>query len=219
MLQKYKKNAYFYTSVMESNRQVSSDVYKSIAAVSQGLYKDNGSKFISFAYPVETEEEIKSIITQIKREYFDARHHCYAYRLGYTGDNWRINDDGEPSSTAGRPILGQILSNELSDILIVVVRYFGGIKLGVPGLIKAYKSATSDAIVNSDIVEKIAGEHYTVSFDYLQMNDVMKTLKDLNITPLSQQFDLQCSVDVKVRLTQIETFKELLKNTTICQKV
>lgn len=204
---------------MESSPQVSYDVYKSIAAVSQGLYKDNGSKFISFAYPVETEEEIKSILSSVKKEYFDARHHCYAYRLGHTGENWRSNDDGEPSSTAGRPILGQILSNELSDILIVVVRYFGGIKLGVPGLIKAYKTASSDAIANSEIIEKIAGEFYTVSFDYLQMNEVMKVLKDLNITPTNQRFDLQCSVDVRVRLTQTETFKELLKNTTICQKV
>ena len=187
--------------------------------MSQGLYKDNGSRFISFAYPVETEEETKTIITKIKKEYFDARHHCYAYRLGHTGGIWRINDDGEPSSTAGRPIYGQILSNELSDILIIVVRYFGGIKLGVPGLIKAYKTASAEAISNASIIEKIAGEYYTVSFDYLQMNDVMKVLKDLDITPFNQKFDLQCSVDVRVRLTQTETFMNLLNYTTICQKV
>lgn len=204
---------------MESSPQVSYDVYKSIAAVSQGLYKDNGSKFISFAYPVETEEEIKGIVSEVKKEYFDARHHCFAYRLGHTGDIWRINDDGEPSSTAGRPILGQLLSNELSDILVIVVRYFGGIKLGVPGLIKAYKTATMDALTNASIIEKIAGQNFTVTFDYLQMNDVMKVMKDLDIPITNQQFDLRCSVDARVRLTQIEKFKELLNNTQICQKV
>lgn len=204
---------------MESNYKSAPDCYKSIATLSKGLYKDNGSKFISFAYPVETELQIKSILSEIKKEYFDARHHCYAYRLGYLGDKWRINDDGEPSSTAGKPIYGQILSNELSDLLIVVVRYFGGIKLGVPGLIKAYKSAAADAIANARIIEKIAGEIYTVTFDYLQMNEVMKVLKDLNITPSTQNFDLSCTIDVKVRLTQIDQFRELLKNTHICQKV
>lgn len=204
---------------MASNQTIVTDSYKSISVLSKGLYKDNGSKFISFAYPIEQEEEVKTILTQIKKEYFDARHHCYAYRIGYQGDKWRINDDGEPSSTAGKPILGQILSNELSDILIVVVRYFGGIKLGVPGLIKAYKTAAADAIANNKIVEKIAGEFFTVTFDYLQMNDVMKVLKDMDIKPISQNFDNLCTIEVRVRLTQIEQFKELLKNTQICQKV
>ena len=129
-----------------------------------------------------------------------------------------MNDDGEPSSTAGRPIYGQLLSNELSDILVVVVRYFGGIKLGVPGLIRSYKSATADAIANAEIVEKIAGDFFTITFDYLQMNDVMKVLKEMNITPISQDFDLTCKMDVKVRLTQIEQFYESLKNTQICRK-
>lgn len=204
---------------MASNQTIVTDSYKSISALSKGLYKDNGSKFISFAYPIEQEEEVKTILSQIKKEYFDARHHCYAYRIGYQGDKWRMNDDGEPSSTAGKPILGQILSNELSDILIVVVRYFGGIKLGVPGLIKAYKTAAADAIANNTIVEKIAGEFFTVTFDYLQMNDVMKVLKDMDIKPLSQSFDNLCTIEVRVRLTQIEQFKELLKNTQICPKV
>lgn len=204
---------------MASNQTIVTDSYKSISVLSKGLYKDNGSKFISFAYPIEQEEEVKTILTQIKKEYFDARHHCYAYRIGYQGDKWRINDDGEPSSTAGKPILGQTLSNELSDILIVVVRYFGGIKLGVPGLIKAYKTAAADAIANNKIVEKIAGEFFTVTFDYLQMNDVMKVLKDMDIKPISQNFDNLCTIEVRVRLTQIEQFKELLKNTQICQKV
>ncbi|MCK9625330.1 MAG: YigZ family protein [Bacteroidales bacterium] len=203
---------------MESKTKPTGDCYKSISALSKGIYKDNGSKFLAFAFPVETELEIKSIITEIKKEYFDARHHCYAYRLGYLGDIWRLNDDGEPSSTAGKPIFGQLLSNELSDILVIVIRYFGGIKLGVPGLIKAYKSATADAIANAEIINKIAGEYFTVSFEYQQMNDVMKVLKNLNINPISQISDALCSIEVRVRLTQIEQFKELLKNTHICQK-
>jgi uncharacterized YigZ family protein len=203
---------------MNSSSKVENDCYLSIAAPSQGLYKENGSKFLAFAYPVEQENKAQDIIADIKREYFDARHHCYAYRIGHTGDQWRMNDDGEPSSTAGRPIYGQLLSNELSDILVVVVRYFGGIKLGIPGLIRSYKSATADAIANAVIVEKIAGEFFTITFDYLQMNDVMKVLKEMNITPISQDFDLTCKMEVKVRLTQIEQFYESLKNTQICRK-
>ncbi len=203
---------------MNSSSKVENDCYLSIAAPSQGLYKENGSKFLAFAYPVEQEDQAQEIIADLKREYFDARHHCYAYRIGHIGDQWRMNDDGEPSSTAGRPIYGQLLSNELSDILVVVVRYFGGIKLGIPGLIRSYKSATADAIANAVIVEKIAGEFFTITFDYLQMNDVMKVLKEMNITPISQDFDLTCKMDVKVRLTQIEQFYESLKNTQICRK-
>lgn len=204
---------------MNSTASPASDCYKSIGSLSKGLYKDNGSKFLAFAYPVETEEQVKAILADIKKEYYDARHHCYAYRLGHQGDKWRINDDGEPSSTAGKPIFGQIVSNGLSDILVVVVRYFGGIKLGVPGLIKAYKTATAEALSCAKIVEKIAGEHFTVRFGYLQMNDVMKVLKELDIVPLSQSFDNECSIDVRVRLTRIEQFKESLKSTEICQKV
>ena len=203
---------------MNSPTKVDTDCYLSIAAPSQGLYKEKGSKFLAFAYPVEQEEQAQEIIADLKREYFDARHHCYAYRIGHIGDKWRMNDDGEPSSTSGRPIYGQLLSNELSDILVVVVRYFGGIKLGVPGLIRSYKNATADAIANAEIVEKIAGEFFTITFDYLQMNDVMKVLKDMNITPISQDFDLTCKMDVKVRLTQIELFYGSLKNTQICRK-
>ncbi len=204
---------------MSSLPKFYTDNYLSIAAPSEGLYKEKGSKFIAFAYPVEEEEKAKEIIADLKKEYFDARHHCYAYRIGHTGDQWRMNDDGEPSSTAGRPIFGQLLSNELSDILVVVVRYFGGIKLGVPGLIRAYKSATADAIANAEIIEKIAGEFFIITFDYLQMNDVMKVLKDMNITPISQDFDLTCTMEVRVRLTQIEQFRESLKNIQICPKI
>ena len=149
------------------------DSYKSIAAASKGLFKDNGSRFIAHAYPVETEEEVKEIVASLKKEYYDARHHVYAYRLGYKGDKFRANDDGEPSGSSGRPVLGQIDSFGLSDILVVVVRYFGGIKLGIPGLIRAYKTSTADALENAQIVEKIASKMYRVHFGYLNMNDVM----------------------------------------------
>ena len=187
-----------------------SDTYRSIEAPSRGVYKELGSKFLAFAYPVETEEAAKSILEEVRKEYFDARHHCYAWRIGLTGEPYRMNDDGEPSSTAGRPIHGQLLSNELSDILVVVVRYFGGTKLGVPGLIRAYKTATQDAIANARIIEKVAGETLTVTFDYLQMNDVMKVLKDMDITPVNQQFDLRCTLTARVRLTRVEEFRKQL---------
>lgn len=190
-----------------------------------GIYKDNGSRFLSFAYPVTDEEQAKELIKKLKGEYFDARHHCYAYRIGYTGGIWRINDDGEPSSTAGRPIYGQILANSLSDILVVVVRYFGGIKLGVPGLIKAYKSATADAIEHCTVIEKIATRPFEVTFEYLQMNGVMKILKEFQIQPYNQKFNLNCSLAIDIRLTLVEKVCESLekiegtKISEICQKV
>ena len=187
-----------------------SDTYRSIAAPAKGIYKELGSKFLAFAYPVETEEEAKNLLAAVRKEYFDARHHCFAWRLGLTGEPYRLSDDGEPSSTAGRPIHGQLLSNGLSDILVVVVRYFGGVKLGVQGLIRAYKTATQDAIANATIIEKIAGEHFTLKFGYLQMNDVMKVLKDMGLTPIRQAFDLDCTLEVRVRLTQIEDFRRQL---------
>ena len=202
---------------MDSKNTTVSDCFKSIATLSTGLFKDNGSKFLAFAYPVTTEEEIKGIIQGLKKEYYDARHHCYAYRLGHTGAIWRMNDDGEPSSTAGRPIYGQILSAELSDILVVVVRYFGGIKLGVPGLIRAYKTSTADAIANATIIEKIATEPYRIIFDYLQMNSVMKRLKDLGLTPTDQQFNLSCTLRVDVRLALIPSFLESFYNLEGCR--
>ena len=187
-----------------------SDTYRSISAPAKGIYKELGSKFLAFAYPVETEDEVKHHLAALRKEYFDARHHCYAWRLGLSGEPFRFNDDGEPSSTAGRPIHGQLLSRELSDVLVVVVRYFGGVKLGVPGLIRAYRTATQDALDHAVIVEKVAGELFTLEFDYLQMNDVMKVLKEMGIQPLSQQFDLACRMEVRVRLTQIEDFRRQL---------
>ena len=186
------------------------DAYRSIAARSEGLFKDNGSRFIALAYPVETEEEVKEIVAGLKKEYHDARHHCYAYRLGYKGDRFRANDDGEPSGSAGRPILGQIDSMGLSDILVVVVRYFGGIKLGIPGLIRAYKTSTADALSQAEVIDKVAGKTFRVSFDYLSMNAVMKVLKDLGLAASSQNFGLACALDVRVRLALEEDFRKRL---------
>jgi uncharacterized YigZ family protein len=193
------------------------DSYKSIAAESRGLFKDNGSRFIAHAYPVETEEEIKEIVAALKKEYYDARHHVYAYRLGYMGDTFRANDDGEPSGSSGRPVLGQIDSNGLSDILVVVVRYFGGIKLGIPGLIRAYKTATADAIANAEIVEKIASKMYRVYFGYMSMNSVMKVFKDMGLEQKNQKFDMECTMDTSVRLSQVDTFLERIGDVEGCR--
>ncbi len=184
------------------------DTYSSIAGPAEGLFKDNGSRFIAKAFPVETEAEVKAIVDALKKEYHDARHHCYAYRLGLDGGCWRANDDGEPSGSAGRPILGQIDSAGLSDILVVVVRYFGGIKLGIPGLIRAYKSSTADALAQAGVVEKIAGRNFMVEFPYLSMNSVMKVVKDLNLPQRNQSFAESCSMELRVRLSQVEAFGE-----------
>lgn len=183
------------------------DTYRSIARRSEGLFKDNGSRFIAMAYPVETEEEVKEIVSSIRKEYHDARHHCYAYRLGLDGELFRANDDGEPSGSAGRPILGQIDSLALSDVLVVVVRYFGGIKLGIPGLIRAYKTSTSDALHNNEIVEKVAGKQYLLRFDYLSMNAVKKVLKDMDIPTSNEQYAAECSLQARVRLSVEEEFR------------
>ena len=163
-----------------------------------------------------TEEEIKEIVAGLKKEYYDARHHVYAYRLGYKGDRFRANDDGEPSGSSGRPVLGQIDSNGLSDILVVVIRYFGGIKLGIPGLIRAYKTSTADALANATIVEKIASRRYRVSYGYMSMNSVMKVFKDMGLEQKNQKFDMECSIETNVRLSQIETFLERMNDVEGC---
>ena len=186
------------------------DQYRSIAATSQGLFKDNGSRFLALAYPVETEEEVKAIVAGLRKQYHDARHHCYAYRLGYKGDVFRASDDGEPSGSAGRPILGQIDSLGLSDVLVVVVRWFGGIKLGIPGLIRAYKTSTADALSSATLIEKVAGRSFRLRFGYLSMNDVMKVLKDMDLQPSAQNFGEDCTLQVRVRLSAIDTFREKL---------
>lgn len=179
-----------------------SDTFLTIYSPSEGLYKEKGSRFISYLFHVENEEEIKELLTRIKKEHHDARHHCYAYMLGKEGENWRANDDGEPSGTGGRPILGQIKSNEITNVLIIVVRYFGGTLLGVSGLANAYKAAAADAIANAKIEQHIIRENWRIEFPYSAMNDVMKILKDDNIEQSDHQFDLECAMVIKPRQSE-----------------
>lgn len=201
---------------METPENIIRDSYRSISGPAEGLFKDNGSRFISFAFPVETEDEVKSIVGDLKKKYHDARHHCYAYRLGYLGDRFRANDDGEPSSSAGRPILGQIDSKGLSDVLVVVVRYFGGIKLGVPGLIRAYKTSTAEALEKAGSVEKVAGKWFQVSFGYKAMNSVMKILKDMDLRQQGQNFGSECSLRTWVRLSAENDFRSRMEKVENC---
>ena len=175
------------------------DTYRTIAAPAEGLYKEKGSKFLAFAYPVRTTDEVKEHLEVLRKQYFDARHHCYAYILGANKDAWRANDDGEPSGTGGRPIHGQLLSADLTDTLIVVVRYFGGILLGASGLANAYKTAARDAIDHAEIVERTIDVRYRLRFEYALMNDVMRIIKDFDLKPENQQFDLDCTLDLSVR--------------------
>lgn len=175
------------------------DTYKTIQSPSEGLYKDRGSKFIALAFPVESEESALEVLASVRKEYYDARHHCYAYAIGQNRESFRFNDDGEPSGTAGKPIFGQILSNDLTNIMVVVIRYFGGTKLGTRGLIDAYKGATADAFENAETVTKIIECDFKVCFDYLAMNEVMKVLKDNELHQYGHQFDNKCEVSFKVR--------------------
>ncbi len=188
------------------------DTYHTLATPSEGLYKEKGSKFLAFAYPVQSEEEVKALVEAKRKEYFDARHHCYAYILGPTKATYRINDDGEPSGTAGKPIHGQLLSLDLTNTLVIVVRYFGGIKLGVSGLINAYRTAARDALEQATIVEKTVDSRYRVLFRYEQMNDVMRLLKQFDLAPLNQQYDLQCSLDFAVRQSLAPRIEEAFVN-------
>jgi len=175
------------------------DTYRTLAAPSEGLYKEKGSKFIALAYPVYSEEEVKEIIAGLKKEYYDARHHCYAYSLGADKSRYRANDDGEPNHSAGDPILGQIRSADLSNVLVVVIRYFGGTKLGVSGLIHAYKTATADALSQAIIVEQHETALLEVHFAYPQMNDVMGLVKEYELGVKEQQFELDCRMTLEVR--------------------
>lgn len=181
-----------------------SDSYTTIKSSSQGIYKDKGSRFIAFAYPVSNQEEIKPIIDNIRKEHHDARHHSYAYMIGFERTIWRANDDGEPSGTAGKPIMGQINSFGLTNILIIVIRYFGGTLLGTSGLINAYKTAAYEAIKNSEIVECTIKDYYKIEFPYSSMNKVMKVLKDDNISQTDQVFGLDCSINISFRLAMKE---------------
>ncbi|WGQ10218.1 YigZ family protein [Pedobacter gandavensis] len=179
------------------------DTYKTITAPAEGLFKDRGSKFIAFAYPIRSEEEVKPILAQLRSEHGKARHFCWALRLSPDRAVFRIQDDGEPSGTAGRPILNALLSADITNILIVVVRYFGGTLLGVPGLINAYKSAAIEAIQAAEIVEKTVNDVYELTFDYLSMNDVMRLFKEEQLQILSQEFDNSCSIKFEVRKAQL----------------
>jgi len=181
-----------------------SDEYRTLASESKGTFKDRGSRFIALAFPVETEEDIKPILQDLKKQYHDARHHCYAYRLGAQKLKFRANDDGEPSSSAGKPILGQLQSFDLTDILIVVIRYFGGTLLGVPGLINAYRTAAREAIENGEIIVKTVNDIVHIEFDYLSMNSVMKIIKEENPRMILQEYDLKCTIQLEVRRSQTD---------------
>lgn len=188
------------------------DTYRTIKGPSEGLYKEKGSKFLAFAFPVRTLDEVKSHLERLRKEYFDARHHCYAYTIGPSKEAWRANDDGEPSGTGGRPIYGQLLSADLTDTLVVVVRYFGGILLGASGLANAYKTAARDAIEHAEIIEKTIDIRYRLHFEYALMNDVMRIIKEFNLTPLNQDFNLDCRLEVEVRQSQSVRFSDAIIN-------
>lgn len=188
------------------------DTYRTITAPCEGLYKEKGSRFIAFAYPVHSEEQVKVLVAGLKEKYYDARHHCYAWRLGADKKNFRANDDGEPSSTAGRPILGQILSNDLTNVLIVVIRYFGGIKLGVSGLINAYREAASDALCHAEIIEKTVDEQLAIRFSYLVLNDVMRIVKEEGPEVLERDFELECKMLLSIRQKNFPILKSRLES-------
>lgn len=179
------------------------DTYLTIETPSEGIYRASNSKFLAYAYPVTSETQIKPIIAQLKADHPTARHHCWAIKLGTDQSAQRFNDDGEPAGSAGRPILNTILSKRVTNIMVVVVRYFGGTLLGIPGLITAYKTATEDALNKARIIEKTFNDIYQLDFDYLQMNDVMKIIKDKDLKILEQNFELKCSIKLSIRKTQV----------------
>ncbi|MEE2699975.1 MAG: YigZ family protein [Bacteroidota bacterium] len=188
------------------------DTYKEIKSSTTGIYKEKGSKFIAYSYPVNSENDIKEKLEMVKKKEHSARHHCYAYVLHPDKSAQRANDDGEPSSTAGKPILGQILSSSLTNILIVVVRYFGGVKLGVPGLIRSYRTAASEAISAAEIVTKTIKEQYEVSFKYPQMNDVMRLVKEFDLEVVNTDFQIDCKLIFLVPKSKTENVLDSFKN-------
>lgn len=187
------------------------DSYRTIAAPSDASSRERSSKFLAYAYPVQTEEQIREILDTLRKKYYDATHLCYAWRLGPRGEIFRANDDGEPSGTAGKPILGQLLSHELTDCLVVVVRYFGGTKLGVPGLIAAYKESAAEAIGEASIVERTVDRTLCVEFSYMIMNDIMRVIKEEQPTLLAQNFDNLCTMTLSIRESCAATLIEKLK--------
>jgi uncharacterized YigZ family protein len=188
------------------------DEFKTIKGTSEGYYTEKRSKFLAFAHHVESIDDIKALLAQYRKKYFDARHVCYAYMLGAERQEFRANDDGEPSSTAGKPILGQINSNELTDILIVVVRYYGGVNLGTSGLIVAYREAAADAIVHATIETRQVEERISYSFTYPQMNDVMRIVKDMNPRIISQTFDNTCEIVLSIRKSEADQLRNRLNS-------
>ena len=188
------------------------DTYKTIEKASVGYFKDKGSKFHAFAFPVRNEDEIKENLSRLKKEHYSARHHCYAWRIGTEEIIFRANDDGEPSSTAGKPILGQLQSFEVTNILIIVVRYFGGTLLGVGGLINAYKNAAADALNNAEIVEKLIERNYCLGFTCNELNDVMQIIKNENLNIIKTQFEEKCKLFFSVRKSDEEKIRNIFEN-------
>lgn len=186
------------------------DEYRTIKSLSEGQYSEKRSKFLAFALPVENVDEVRELVAQYQKKYYDARHACYAYMIGADRQTFRANDNGEPSGTAGKPILGQINSNELTNILIIVVRYFGGIKLGTSGLIQAYKAAAAEAISNAEIVTKTVDENLSVVYEFPMMNSVMKVIKDLNPKIISQSYETDCTMTLQIRKGMIPELKSRL---------
>ncbi|MDQ3535726.1 MAG: YigZ family protein [Bacteroidota bacterium] len=193
------------------------DSYLTLEKITEGLYKEKGSKFFSFAMPVSTEHEIKEILDSYKKKYYDSRHICYAYILGKDKETYKANDGGEPNHSAGDPILGQIRSKNLTDCLIIVVRYFGGTKLGVSGLVNAYKTAAADAIHNNIIIEKVVKEQVVVNFPYHSLNEVMRVVKDYNLDIVQQNFDINCQMLLLVRQQQLDEVSAIFENMTDVQ--
>jgi uncharacterized YigZ family protein len=194
-----------------------SDTYKTIREVSQGYYMEKRSRFISYAIPVQTVDEVKAQLDRRRKEYYDARHICWAYVLGSERAVFRANDDGEPSSTAGKPILGQIHANGLTDILVIVVRYFGGIELGAGGLIAAYRTAAADAIANARIIERTVNEDLTVCFKYPHLNSIMRIVKEENPVIVGQVFEMDCRLTLRIRKISAARLRErLLKVESAC---
>jgi len=187
-----------------------SDTYLSVAGESTGIYREKASKFIGISLPANSEEEIRGKLSNIRKDFYDANHHCYAYRLGPEKVIYRSNDDGEPSGSAGKPILGQILSKDLSDILIVVVRYFGGTKLGIPGLIHAYRTAAREAVESGEIIEKKVTLEFIIRFEYQVMNEVMRILKDESAHITGQSFDQECKLEFAIRKSMAGRVSERL---------
>lgn len=186
------------------------DEFKTISATSEGYYTEKRSKFLAFAHHVENHDEIKLILAGYRKKYYDARHVCYAYMLGAERADFRANDDGEPSSTAGKPILGQINSNELTDILIVVVRYYGGVNLGTSGLIVAYREAAADALAHAEMELRQVEEEVSYTFTYPQMNDVMRIVKDMNPRIISQTYDNTCVIRMAIRKSKAQQLRDRL---------